>query len=236
MSRVIKVCGATSPDEIDQVSAGGAQAIGLWWDVQGSQRSLPSDTLTALAGLARRKGIEPFLVTFSADADAIADCLRATDIQYVQLHAFQSPDMVRRLHRAGGNGIRIIKVLHCTADECLDVRFAESYALSGSHRFILDSIDDDRIGSTGRHIRPSLVEALLERLPRPALLAGGIGPSVPQSYTGIVNHEHFAGIDVDSAARDANGMLGQEEISALVEAWNARQDSGTAKHRSASET
>lgn len=222
MTTEIKVCGATGDVEVDQAIEGGADLVGLWWGVPGSVFSLSTNEVAALAQRFSDGRSEPCLVTFEQDATAITRCLDRTGIRVVQLHAFQMPGVVRALRREVGPRVRIIKVLHCTREGCLDLRYAASYVTAGVDAFILDAVHGSHIGSTGKQIPASVVVDTLGRLEVPTLVAGGLSSMVPAGYDGVRSHPLFAGIDVDSAARGSDGVIATSAVAALVQAWRPR--------------
>lgn len=219
---VLKVCGATTARDIQAAAAAGANCVGLWHGVPGGPSELDPDGLAALAAAARSAGLLPALVTFLADAEQLARIVRRTGAGLVQLHAYQPPALVRALREALPDDVGIVKVLHVDAGGgCVERPLAGAYARAGTDLFLLDTATDDgRIGSTGRTLDPAHVMALLPRLTRPFLLAGGLTPAGRPAYEDVVAHPGFSGVDVDTAARDrATGGFGAEQIAALARAW-----------------
>ncbi|MEV7525749.1 N-(5'-phosphoribosyl)anthranilate isomerase [Streptomyces sp. NPDC091371] len=219
---LLKVCGATVPQDIEAAAAAGADCVGLWHGVPGGPSELDPDGLAALAAAARTAGLLPVLVTFLADPAELAGIVRATGVRWVQLHAYQPPAVVRALREALPAETGIVKVLH--VDEgggCVERPLIGAYERAGTDLFLLDTATGDgRIGSTGRTLDPARLTALLPRLTRPFLLAGGLSPDNRPGYEEVVHHPGFRGIDVDTAARDlTTGRFGVVEISALARAW-----------------
>ncbi|MFB6556238.1 hypothetical protein ACFCWX_40955, partial [Streptomyces sp. NPDC056405] len=56
MTVLLKVCGATSRDDIALLGASGADLIGLWYGVPGGPADLPLGRFAALAGACRTAG------------------------------------------------------------------------------------------------------------------------------------------------------------------------------------
>jgi phosphoribosylanthranilate isomerase len=200
---VLKVCGATTPDDVDALAAGGADYVGLWHGVPGGHADLPVETVTALAGAARATGrLAPVLVTFLGDADVLRAVLRRTGIRHVQLHAYQPPALVKALRSGAPTDLRVIKVLHVRDGQCLERRFLGAYERAGTDALLLDTLTGDgRVGSTGQRLSYADVAALLPDLRLPFLLAGGVTAD-PGDQRPLIGHRRFLGIDVDSAARD----------------------------------
>ncbi|MGW0752352.1 phosphoribosylanthranilate isomerase [Streptomyces sp. NPDC002587] len=223
MSRtLLKVCGATAPQDIEAAAAAGADCVGLWHGVPGGPSELDPDGLAALAAAARSADLLPALVTFLSDAGELAALVRHTGVGWVQLHAYQPPAVVRALREALPAEVGIVKVLHVAEDgSCVERPLIGAYGRAGTDLFLLDTATGDgRIGSTGRTLDPARVTALLPRLTRPFLLAGGLTPANRPAYEDVVRHHGFRGVDVDTAARDrSTGGFGVPEIAALARAW-----------------
>ncbi|MCY0947681.1 phosphoribosylanthranilate isomerase [Streptomyces antarcticus] len=219
---LLKVCGATTPHDIEAAAAAGADCVGLWHGVPGGPSELEPNAVAALAAAARSAGLLPVLVTFLSDAAALAHLVRATGAGWVQLHAYQPPATVRALREALPPDVGIVKVLHVQEDgSCVERPLIGAYDRAGTDLFLLDTATGDgRIGSTGRTLDPARLAALLPRLTRPFLLAGGLTPAHRPAYEDIVRHPGYRGIDVDTAARDhTTGAFGTPEITALARAW-----------------
>ncbi|MFF3624848.1 N-(5'-phosphoribosyl)anthranilate isomerase [Streptomyces sp. NPDC002467] len=219
---LLKVCGATVPQDIEAAAAAGADCVGLWHGVPGGPSELDRDGFAALAAAARSAGLLPVLVTFLADPAEIAGLVRRTGAGWVQLHAYQPPAVVRALREQLPAETGIVKVLHVEErGGCVERPLIGAYERAGTDLFLLDTATGDgRIGSTGRTLDPARLTALLPRLTRPFLLAGGLSPANRAAYEEVVHHPGFRGIDVDTAARDlTTGRFGVPEIAALARAW-----------------
>ncbi|PRH79211.1 N-(5'-phosphoribosyl)anthranilate isomerase [Streptomyces solincola] len=223
---VLKVCGATAPHDIEVLAAAGADHVGLWHGVPGGRADLTGPGLAALAAAARATGaLEPVLVTFLADPDALADAARRSGVTHLQLHAYQRPDMVRALRAALPDAV-LIKVLHLAPDGgCVERPLIKAYARAGADLFLFDAATGDgRVGSTGVRLAGRQVTALADRCPLPFWLAGGLDPASSADYADVAAHPGFRGIDVDTAARDAAGRFTPDAVADLARAW------GTARH------
>ncbi|MET9324280.1 N-(5'-phosphoribosyl)anthranilate isomerase [Streptomyces sp. NPDC003038] len=219
---LLKVCGATTPQDIEAAAAAGADCVGLWHGVPGGPSELDPDRLAALAAAARSAGLLPVLVTFLADAAQLATIVRHSGAGWIQLHAYQPPALVRALRQALPPQVGIVKVLHVQeSGGCVERPLITAYERAGTDLFLLDvTTGDGRIGSTGRPLDPAHLTCLLPRLTRPFLLAGGLSPANRPAYEDLVRHSGFRGIDVDTAARDrATGRFGVPQIAALARAW-----------------
>ena len=217
---LLKVCGATTMDDVRLLAAAGADYIGLWYGVPGGPADLTLEAVTALAAATREAGAEPVIVTFLSDVDALREVLDRSGVTHLQLHAFQTPATVRALRGAVPGGLTVIKVLHLRDGRCLEERFIGSYERAGTALFLLDKVTaDGRVGSTGHRLSPAEVGALLPRLSVPFLLAGGITADRGE-HALLAADPRFAGVDVDTAARDATGAFEPTLVSAIANAWH----------------
>lgn len=219
--RVLKVCGATTLDDITLLAASGADFVGLWYGVPGGHADLSREELTVLAAAATATGrLQPVLVTFISDVDVLRDVVERTGLRWLQLHAYQSPAVVRALRAAVPGELIIVKAVHMLAGKCLERRFIPSYERAGTDLFLLDvATEDGRVGSTGQQLLESDVIDLVPYLTRPFLLAGGISAHNRADYESVVEHPQFFGIDVDTAARDDRGRFAPTIVSDLTRSW-----------------
>lgn len=218
--RMLKVCGARTLADIELLAAAGADFVGLWHGVPGGHAELSVAEAIELAAAARDTGrLRPVLVTFSSDVDVLADVLRRTGIRWLQLHAYQSPAVVKGL-RARVHDLTIVKVVHLADGYCVERPLIRSYERAGTDIFLLDKVTEDgRIGSTGQQLRGAEVAELVPLFTRPFVLAGGISAQNKADYVGVVDHPRFYGIDVDSAARDEGGRFRLAFVSQLRQGW-----------------
>ncbi|MDX3850056.1 N-(5'-phosphoribosyl)anthranilate isomerase [Streptomyces sp. AK02-01A] len=223
--RVLKVCGATAPDDITTLAGAGADCVGLWHGIPGGHAELPELRLTELAEAALGTGLEPVLVTFLADPEALSRLARRTGLRWLQLHAYQPPAVVRALRAALPDAV-LVKVLHLRGGGCLERPLIGAYERAGTDMYLLDTATEDgRIGSTGRPLSERDVLTLLPGLGRPFLLAGGISPYNRTDFEAVAGHPGFRGIDVDTAARDGHGRISAPAVTALARAWRTATSS-----------
>ncbi|MFE0642315.1 N-(5'-phosphoribosyl)anthranilate isomerase [Streptomyces sp. NPDC058877] len=228
---LLKVCGATGAWDVEVAAAAGADCVGLWHGVPGGPRELDRQAFLGLSAVVRQAGLLPAWVTFLADPAVLVSIARQADVGWVQLHAYQPPSVVGELRRALPRSVGIVKVLHVGAGgRCVERPLIGAYARAGTDLFLLDAATDDgRIGSTGQLLDPVDVVALLPRLSRPFVLAGGLTATARARYDEVVRHPGFRGIDVDTAARaPQGGGFDSARIAALVRGWKTGGDRGPA--------
>jgi phosphoribosylanthranilate isomerase len=223
---LFKVCGLHGDGaeaEAEMLAEVGVDLVGLWHGVGGGAADLSSSELVRLAAVSRTATLVPVLVTFQRDVSALCSALCLSRVSWVQLHGFQLPSLVRDLRKSlGSRAPTIVKVLHAGADGCLDVRLVSAYERAGVDAFLLDGVDRaGRIGSTGEPLCAAVALDVVGSLDRPFFLAGGISAEIGAGYAGLAAHEHFAGIDVSTAARDADGRLRASRVEMIGRAWRA---------------
>ncbi|MFD5713008.1 N-(5'-phosphoribosyl)anthranilate isomerase [Streptomyces pharetrae] len=218
---LVKICGATTAQEVRAVAGAGADLIGLWHGVPGGPADLPAERLAALAAEARATGrLRSVLVTFGSDPTALAHTAAGAGTDWIQLHGYQPPALVRALRAQLPKRVRIVKVLHVHGASCPETSLIGAYERAGTDLFLLDAATaDGRVGSTGRTLDHSTVAALADRMTRSFLLAGGLRPTNRDRFGTTLTHRNFLGVDADSAARGATGLLDAARTANLVRAW-----------------
>ncbi|GAA2986117.1 phosphoribosylanthranilate isomerase [Streptomyces lactacystinicus] len=223
---LVKICGAASAGDVASLDRAGADLVGLWHGVPGGRTDLTLRQLTVLADSVHRTArLRPVLVTFLDDAGALRAATDAARVSWVQLHGYQPPGLVRALKST--TDLTVVKVLHLGTDTRAERSLIAAYERAGTDLFLLDTVaGDGRIGSTGQPADRAAVLGIADRLSRPFLLAGGITADNREDYREVVDHPLFLGIDVDTAARDPDGRLSTDRVTALRRGWRATDGSG----------
>jgi phosphoribosylanthranilate isomerase len=218
----MKVCGVTRAEEVRELASLGVDYVGLWHGVRDGRSELPLARCRSLAGLARATGPEPVLVTFIADPKRLRDIAMSAAMPWLQLHGYQTPAVVRATRRGLPAGTRIIKALHLRDRECVEEPLIPAYERAGVDVFLLDAATPDgRLGSTGRLLDPRAVVALVDRLSRPFMLAGGLDARGWRTHAETVRHPRCLGIDVDTGTRAADGSIDPGKVRTIRNAWTA---------------
>jgi len=222
----VKVCGIVEPAEIDLLAAQAVDFVGLWWGVPGGPHDLELAQWRTLAEAAAVTGsVTPVLVTFAKDAEQLRATLEGAPVRWIQLHGYPTPGTIRKIKaiEVGGDGIKVIKVLHVKGGECVEAPLLASYEKAGVDVFLFDVVSDDgQVGSTGQAIDPAVVAPLADKLNRPFLLAGGISAANRADYEALAAHPRFLGIDVDTNARSADGKISPDNVEAISRVWKDR--------------
>ncbi|MDS1272462.1 N-(5'-phosphoribosyl)anthranilate isomerase [Lipingzhangella sp. LS1_29] len=218
--RLVKICGATTPQEVRSLAATGADCVGLWHGVPEGSADLSERDLVALArATSDTATLEPVLVTFLSDAGRLAWLVERSGVRWIQLHAYQPPGVVQRLRTALPDCV-IIKVLHVADGDCPELPLLDSYTRAGTDLFLIDRAGaNGRLGSTGEQVSDQEVVEIAGRLSRPFLLAGGVTAHNLTDYTKVLRCPGFRGIDVDTGARGPDGTLSAAAVRELAHTW-----------------
>ncbi|WP_326700278.1 N-(5'-phosphoribosyl)anthranilate isomerase [Streptomyces sp. NBC_01754] len=216
---LLKVCGATRPEEAVAVAAR-SDLVGLWYGVEGGAHDLSEAAVPALADAVRAgRRAEPVLVTFLHDAGRLARVATAARVRWIQLHAYQPPGAVAALRAALPDAV-LVKAVHVLDGRCAERPFLGAYARAGTDLFLVDAATPDgAVGSTGRRLPPEALDPLLPVLGLPFLLAGGLTGADAARGPVLRAHPGFRGVDVDGAARGDDGLLDAHRTAALDRAW-----------------
>lgn len=217
----VKVCGITRPEELNMLERLPVDLVGLWHGVPGGRADLSlaeCQRLVAVACVVRN--LEPVLVTFINQVEALREVIHQSRVRWIQLHGYQPPSLVRAVKKAFPQQVYIIKALHIQGPHCLEAPLIHAYERAGVDVFLFDAATaDGRIGSTGQSLDGSVVLSLVKQLTRPFFLAGGINSENWREHAKSVRGPGWLGIDVDTNARGPDGKLRPESIESIVQAW-----------------
>jgi phosphoribosylanthranilate isomerase len=216
---MLKVCGITERLEVGALAAHSVDLAGLWYGVKGGPADLALETWRELATASAAERVAPVLVTFSKDAEMLREALESAPVEWVQLHGYQTPGLVRALKR-DVPGVKVIKVLHVRGQDCVEAPLIASYEKAGVDVFLFDAVaEDGQVGSTGQTLDVDYVVALADKLTCPFLIAGGISPGNRSRHEDLIAHPRYLGVDVDTNARGDDGKIASANVAAISAAW-----------------
>ncbi|QWF84050.1 phosphoribosylanthranilate isomerase [Amycolatopsis sp. CA-230715] len=215
---LLKICGATRVADVDLLAAAGADLIGLWSGVPDGRAQLGDAAFDRLVRAVKKRGRTPVLVTLSRDVRALLARVEGSGVNWVQLHGYQTPAAVRALK---SRGLTVVKVLHVRDGQCLERLLIDAYQRAGADLFLLDSMVGGRIGSTAHRLDPEVAASVVGAVDRPVLLAGGLTAANAGQFRATMRDHRFAGVDVDSGARDARGRFDADAVRAIRREWTA---------------
>lgn len=199
---LIKICGLTRQEDVDEAARLGAHFCGFIFH-PGSPRGLAAQQAARLAsGSMRRVG-----VFVEQGADEILRVMREARLDFAQLHGEQSVACARAV--GAERVIRVIWPARCTGRAQLEAelqRHAESCAW-----YLLDA----GLAGGGSGSRLAWRELGGLGAPRPWLLAGGLNADNAQRALVLCAPD---GLDFNSGIEDAPGRKNSQKMAAAVTA------------------
>ncbi len=198
----LKVCCIQDLEEAELALELGASALGLVSAMPSGPGPIPEERIAAIAHAVRGRA-ETFLLTALTQAAAIAEqharC-GTTTLQLVDdVEPVERAELKTRLPH-----VAIVQVVHVRGPESLD-RARE--AAVHSDALLLDSGNPNaalkELGGTGRVHDWSVSRRIVESVPLPVWLAGGLQPlNVARAVSGVGPH----GVDLCSGVRTADRL------------------------------
>lgn len=200
-STFVKVCGLSTPGDVETAVEAGADAVGLVVS-EGSPRSVDPARLADLARLAP-EDVATVLVTATLPVDEAIELVRAHGIDVLQLHGrrYGAEDFAR----ARAAGVRTWRAASLADEPDLAV------GALGEEVLLLDS---PAAGSGSRWDLSTLAQPPVGRW----LLAGGLDPD---NVADAIATARPWGVDVSSGVESARGVKDHGRIRAFVAAVRA---------------
>ncbi|MFH1843375.1 MAG: phosphoribosylanthranilate isomerase [bacterium] len=210
MTRV-KICCIASIAEAWAAIRCGASAVGLVSAMPSGPGVISEETIANIAA-AIPPGIGSFLLTSRQDVDGIVAQQRRCGTNTLQLVDRLEPGAHAEL-RQRLPGIAIVQVIHVVGEESLAEAEAVAPDVDG---ILLDSGNPaaavKELGGTGRTHNWAVSRRIVELVPVPVFLAGGLNPgNVAEAVRQV---EPFA-VDVCSGVR-TDGLLDEEKVAGFI--------------------
>lgn len=207
----IKICCIASPHEAALAASAGASALGLVSAMPSGPGPIRDEQIVEIARTAPPP-IATFLLTCKQDGAAIADQVRASGCNTVQLCDALDRAQYATL-RAQLPNVRIVQVIHVEGPAAIDEALAVAPDVDA---LLLDSGRPrgavKELGGTGRVHDWDISRAIVARAPKPVFLAGGLNEhNVAEA---IATVRPF-GIDVCSGVR-TDGKLDAGKLRRFV--------------------
>jgi phosphoribosylanthranilate isomerase len=198
-----KICGITNAADRDAAAAAGADALGFIVDVSvDTPRETDPDRAADLIA-----GVPPFvttvLVTMPETVGAARDLRERVGADAIQVHAGLDPGQVAGL--AGSETV----VAAVDGDDPEEARAYDDVA----DALLVDSVDDEGAGGTGRTHDWAATRDLREELASPVILAGGLTPENVAEAVGVV--APYA-VDVATGVERTGGRKDGDAVAAFV--------------------
>jgi phosphoribosylanthranilate isomerase len=154
-------------------------------------------------GLRATHAVEPVLITYLADAVAIADLAAAIGATIVQLHGEVATRELEAL-RARSPALSVWKSLIVAGDGLPGLQAEVARCAAHVDAFLTDTFDPatGATGATGKPHDWNVSAALVRCAPRPVVLAGGL---TPQNVAAAIAQVRPAGVDVHTGIEAADG-------------------------------
>lgn len=209
----VKICGIRRLEDALLAARLGADAIG----VLVGQRHPSPDFLEPEPAAVILRALPPLvsgvLVSHCSSAAELQPLIARLQPAEVQLHSAIAPEQVQLL-RAQWPALKLLKVVHGNEPGAL-----EAMGPYGSlvHGFVADSSNPStgQVGGTGRTHDWSISAALVQQLPQPLLLAGGL---TPQNVAAAIATVRPWGVDVNSGVKGPDGCKDPELLEAFIQA------------------
>lgn len=202
ISRAIKVCGLTRPQDVVAAREAGADLFGFVLEPTRSPRAVSLEQARTLAAeIPPGRGV---LVTTESRPEAVLHAARSTGASVVQLCGPCEP--------AGFGDLPFPILRAVAADDPGELETWELFAAG----FVIEPAGS--LGGSGRTADPSVVARLLRN--HGCLVAGGLGPDNVGALAGQLQQaqaENF-GLDASSGLEEEPGIKSRERVAAFVRA------------------
>lgn len=196
MKTKIKICGLKRIEDVISVNVAEPDYCGFIFNVLGSRRSIGAEQLNILVDMLNPE-IVPIGVFVNEKTDVILRIVRESGIRMVQLHGQENGEIIHTIQSKAQ--VPVIKAVSVRSKE--DVRSA---VLSPADYLLFDCGE----GGTGQTFDWNL----LEDIPRPYFMAGGIGTHNMEEV--LRRFSPFA-LDVNSSV-ETDGQKDGKKILAAV--------------------
>jgi phosphoribosylanthranilate isomerase len=216
----VKICGITNRQDALNAIACGADALGF---LVGQMHASRSVFISAEAARGIAEALPPFcssvLVTHLAAPDDLLSLAITARVTTIQLHGNTTPDEAVRI-RTWLPNVKVYKAIHVTNGTAL----AHAKTFVGKvDAIILDTAIPEKgmVGGTGKTHDWNLSRAIVESVPLPAILAGGLTPENVQEAIRIV--QPYA-VDVNSGVSYSDGTKDPQKLRQFI--LNAKTEHG----------
>ncbi len=209
----VQIAGISTLEDALAVERAGADAIGFTLGLpDGPHNGLDEHGARAIIR-ALPPLITPVLITYHTTAASVVPLCRYLGVSTVQLHARPDPAEVAAI-RATLPGVKLILAVSVTGETAI----AEALALAAhADALILDSYDPvtGRRGATGRTHDWAISRRIVERVPVPVMLAGGL---TPENVADAIRQVRPWAVDTHTGVERPDGSTDHERVRAFVQA------------------
>jgi phosphoribosylanthranilate isomerase len=208
----VKICGIRRLDDALAALEFGADELGFLVGQKHQSPDFldPSDAAAIVAALPAQAS--SVLVTHLAEPDDIVALATAVGVTTVQLHGETSPAQAAVIKQRLPH-IKTYKAIHVIDAQSVDT--ARQY-VDAVDAIVLDTINvaTDQVGGTGHTHDWSISRQIVEQLPIPVILAGGLNPdNVGDAIRAVKPH----GVDVNSGTKGSDGYKDHTTLRRFIE-------------------
>lgn len=213
----VKICCIQNIEEARLAVELGADALGLVAEMPSGPGPISDERIAEIAGVVP-PGVSGFLLTSRTLPDAVVQHVLDCRVSVVQL-VDDVPEATYRALRRHCPAVRIVQVVHVQDETAVD----EARRVAGFvDAVLLDSGNPSAavktLGGTGRSHDWAISRRIVQALPVPVFLAGGLRSSNVRQA--IAQVEPF-GVDLCSSVR-TDGVLDRRKLEAFFEALGRR--------------
>ena len=217
----VKVCGVTTVEDAQLVAEAGADYIGVIVGIDVSPRQL---TIEQARPICEQSSLPVVNLFFNRDAGQIREAVAVLQPQAVQLLGQETPALVREL--AQSLSCEVWKSIHLPpasggrVDITGHLETVNALVDAGVRAILIDTVvgaagPDQRWGGTGQVSNWETARRLVEAIPAPTFLAGGINPD---NVREAIETVHPYGIDLSSGVELSKGRKDPEKLRRLMQA------------------
>lgn len=203
----IKVCGVTTPDQVDRVAEAGVDLIGFVL-VEDSPRAVDSETARELAERAASNGILSVGVFANDPWQEVESLYFDAGLDIVQLHGREAPLYVEKLTE---KGLTVWKAMPVGPD--FKTSRVKPFWDAGAEAVLLDAWDPENQGGTGKTADWEIAAQLASE--GPIVLAGGLNGG---NVAGAIGQVRPWGVDASSGLESEPGVKDVAKVSSYVAA------------------
>lgn len=207
----VKVCGIRRLDDALAAARYGADELGfLVGQKHHSPDFLDPADATAIVRVLP-PSVSPVLVTHLDDPDDIVELATTIGASAIQLHGDTSPAQAAAIKEHLPH-IRTYQAIHVVDAQSIDT--ATQYTKVDA--LVLDTLDasTDQVGGTGRTHDWAISRQIVEQLPIPVILAGGL---TPDNVAAAIRQVRPFGVDVNSGTKGADGYKDHAKLKAFID-------------------
>ncbi len=202
-----------SVEEARQAVSQGASAVGLVARMPSGPGPIADELIASIAATVP-PGVATFLLTSETEPEAVVEHVLRCRVNTVQL-VDRVPHEVYRALRTGAPSVKIVQVVHVSAPESVEEAVACSAQVDA---LLLDSGSFagpvKELGGTGRVHDWSLSRRIVDSVPCPVYLAGGLRPA---NVAEAIAQVRPFGVDLCTGVR-TNGKLDLEKLREFMRA------------------